>query len=345
METIHKKIMKNFKLVVIIVLSIVMTGCQLLPENAQLRSYRVLVQQGNVIDESKIDSLKINMTKEQVIFLLGEPVVNNIFNKNRWDYVYYRKKYPELTQLNMVSIFFKENNVISMKRISKNNEGLFEINASNNDLPEFSKNNEVASVNNIFDDIELESTKGDEVKSNISDEDESIDYEEQVLSKNKIDKNNDISQQDEKTEKSEIIKEKIKDIKVKEVQLAKNIERKSDYEVVKSVIDEWKSSWENKDIEKYLSFYIDDYSSKYFNNHELWKNDRKKRIENKSSIEIKITDLNITFNIEKNEIAIVKFIQNYKSEQYSDEVVKNILLIKENFNWKIFSEEILKNEY
>ena len=345
METIHKKIMKNFKLVVIIVLSIVMTGCQLLPENAQLRSYRVLVQQGNVIDESKIDSLKINMTKEQVIFLLGEPVVNNIFNKNRWDYVYYRKKYPELTQLNMVSIFFKENNVISMKRISKNNEGLFEINASNNDLPEFSKNNEVASVNNIFDDIELESTKGDEIKNNISDEDESIDYEEQVFSKNKIDKDSDISQQDEKTEKSEIIKEKIKDIKVKEVQLAKNIERKSDYEVVKSVIDEWKSSWENKDIEKYLSFYIDDYSSKYFNNHELWKNDRKKRIENKSSIEIKITDLNITFNIEKNEIAIVKFIQNYKSEQYSDEVVKNILLIKENFNWKIFSEEILKNEY
>tara|TARA_E500000331_G_scaffold19524_1_gene17208 strand:+ start:455 stop:1492 length:1038 start_codon:yes stop_codon:yes gene_type:complete len=345
METIHKKIMKNFKLVVIIVLSIVMTGCQLLPENAQLRSYRVLVQQGNVIDESKIDSLKINMTKEQVIFLLGEPVVNNIFNKNRWDYVYYRKKYPELTQLNMVSIFFKENNVISMKRISKNNEGLFEINASNNDLPEFSKNNEVASVNNIFDDIELESTKGDEIKNNISDEDESIDYEEQVFSKNKIDKDSDISQQDEKTEKSEIIKEKIKDIKVKEVQLAKNIERKSDYEVVKSVIDEWKSSWENKDIEKYLSFYIDDYSSKYFNNHELWKNDRKKRIENKSSIEIKITDLNITFNIEKNETANIKFIQNYKSEEYSDEVVKIIVLIKENFSWKIFSEEILKNEY
>ena len=308
METIHKKIMKNFKLVVIIVLSIVMTGCQLLPENTQLRSYRVLVQQGNVIDESKIDSLKINMTKEQVIFLLGEPVVNNIFNKNRWDYVYYRKRDPELTQLNMVSIFFKENNVISMKRISKNNEGLFEINASNNDLPEFSKNNEVASVNNIFDDIELESTKGDEIKNNISDEDESIDYEEQVFSKNKIDKDSDISQQDEKTEKSEIIKEKIKDIKVKEVQLAKNIERKSDYEVVKSVIDEWKSSWENKDIEKYLSFYIDDYSSKYFNNHELWKNDRKKRIENKSSIEIKITDLNITFNIEKNETANIKFI-------------------------------------
>ena len=62
----------------------------MLPENAQLKSYRVLVQQGNVIDESKVDALKINMTKEQVTFLLGEPVVNNIFNKNRWDYVYYK---------------------------------------------------------------------------------------------------------------------------------------------------------------------------------------------------------------------------------------------------------------
>ena len=39
------------------------SACQLLPEDAQLRSYRVLVQQGNVIEESKIDALKINMTK------------------------------------------------------------------------------------------------------------------------------------------------------------------------------------------------------------------------------------------------------------------------------------------
>ena len=54
------------------------SGCQLLPENAQLKSYRVLVQQGNVIDESKVDSLKVKMTREQVAFLLGEPVLNNI---------------------------------------------------------------------------------------------------------------------------------------------------------------------------------------------------------------------------------------------------------------------------
>jgi len=60
--------MKILFLILIQMAMIIVSGCQLLPDNAQLKSYRVLVQQGNVIDESKVDSLKINMTKEQVIF-------------------------------------------------------------------------------------------------------------------------------------------------------------------------------------------------------------------------------------------------------------------------------------
>ena len=67
--------MRIAKKALAVMLLINVAGCQLLPENAQLKSYRVLVQQGNVIDESKVDALKINMTKEQVTFLLGEPVV------------------------------------------------------------------------------------------------------------------------------------------------------------------------------------------------------------------------------------------------------------------------------
>jgi outer membrane protein assembly factor BamE len=98
--------MKFKILIVTTIFFLNLSGCQLLPEDKQLKSFRVLIQQGNVIDESKVNLLKINMSKEQVIFLLGEPVVNNIFNKNRWDYVYYRKRDPEETQLNMISIFF-----------------------------------------------------------------------------------------------------------------------------------------------------------------------------------------------------------------------------------------------
>ena len=69
-----------YKLTALLLL-ITVAGCNLLQENTQLRSFRVLVEQGNLIEENKVDALEINMTKDQVIFLLGEPIVNNIFNK------------------------------------------------------------------------------------------------------------------------------------------------------------------------------------------------------------------------------------------------------------------------
>jgi outer membrane protein assembly factor BamE len=121
--------MKILQFVITALIIVTITGCQLLPDNSQLRTFRVLVQQGNVIEESKVDALKINMSKKQVTFLMGEPVVSNIFDKNRWDYAYYRKRDPEQTILSMVSIFFEAEKVISMKRIVKNNDGLFDVQA------------------------------------------------------------------------------------------------------------------------------------------------------------------------------------------------------------------------
>ena len=90
-----------------------------------------------MIEESKVDALKINMSKKQVTFLMGEPVVSNIFDKNRWDYVYYRKRDPEQTILNIVSIFFEEEKIVGMKRIVKNNDGLFDVQAGSSEFPEF----------------------------------------------------------------------------------------------------------------------------------------------------------------------------------------------------------------
>ena len=52
------------------------------------RVYRLAVQQGNVITQEMVDSLKPGMTREQVAFIMGEPVVRNPFDNNRWDYVY-----------------------------------------------------------------------------------------------------------------------------------------------------------------------------------------------------------------------------------------------------------------
>jgi outer membrane protein assembly factor BamE len=51
--------------------------------------YRVDVQQGNLLDESTIEAVQVGMTRSQVRFLLGTPVVVNPFDPDRWDYMYF----------------------------------------------------------------------------------------------------------------------------------------------------------------------------------------------------------------------------------------------------------------
>lgn len=50
--------------------------------------YRPLVVQGNVITQEDIDELKPGMTKKQVEFALGTPLLQDVFHDNRWDYYY-----------------------------------------------------------------------------------------------------------------------------------------------------------------------------------------------------------------------------------------------------------------
>ncbi len=50
--------------------------------------HRITIQQGNVVTQAMIDKLKPGMTKRQVQFVLGNPVIDDQLNSNRWDYVY-----------------------------------------------------------------------------------------------------------------------------------------------------------------------------------------------------------------------------------------------------------------
>ena len=48
------------------------------------RVHKVSVQQGNVITQEMIDRLKPGMTRSQVAYVMGEPVIENTFNPDRW---------------------------------------------------------------------------------------------------------------------------------------------------------------------------------------------------------------------------------------------------------------------
>jgi outer membrane protein assembly factor BamE len=53
--------------------------------------YRMTIQQGNFLEERAITQLQVGMTRSQVRYLLGTPMVPDAFDRDRWDYLYYLK--------------------------------------------------------------------------------------------------------------------------------------------------------------------------------------------------------------------------------------------------------------
>ena len=60
--------------------------------------YRIDIQQGNLLDDEDIVQIEVGMTRSQVQFLLGTPMVADSFHRDRWDYAYYfrRGRSPDL---------------------------------------------------------------------------------------------------------------------------------------------------------------------------------------------------------------------------------------------------------
>jgi outer membrane protein assembly factor BamE len=50
--------------------------------------YRIDIPQGNIITQDMVDQLRPGLTKRQVNFIMGTPLIRDTFDQDRWDYVY-----------------------------------------------------------------------------------------------------------------------------------------------------------------------------------------------------------------------------------------------------------------
>ena len=69
--------------------------------------HRVAIQQGNIITQAMVDQLKPGITREQVAYIMGEPVLRNTFDDDRWDYVYTIEVPNAFSSRQLVSVFFE----------------------------------------------------------------------------------------------------------------------------------------------------------------------------------------------------------------------------------------------
>lgn len=79
-----------------------------------LTPYKLDIPQGNAITADQTAKLKLGMTRAQVRFVLGSPLLSDPFHPNRWDYLYYASKGGKLEYDKRYHVLFEGDRVIGM---------------------------------------------------------------------------------------------------------------------------------------------------------------------------------------------------------------------------------------
>lgn len=84
--------MRYFRLLAVITVTAVLAACTNADGERRFRLlpgvFKFPIQQGNIVTQDMIDKLEPGMTRAQVRFVLGTPLVADTFDQSRWDYLY-----------------------------------------------------------------------------------------------------------------------------------------------------------------------------------------------------------------------------------------------------------------
>lgn len=91
--------------IIFLLVVVLLSACSTLAVDVPL-VYKIDIDQGNVITQNMINQLRSNMTKRQVIYILGSPLLTDPFSVNRWDYIYSIRHKGEDRQEDRLTLFF-----------------------------------------------------------------------------------------------------------------------------------------------------------------------------------------------------------------------------------------------
>lgn len=92
---------------------LLLAACSNTPDiTSRLSPYRIDVRQGNYVTQDMVAKLRPGMTRDQVRFALGTPLVADMFHADRWDYVYRFQPGRGEAQLRRLVVFFEEGKLV-----------------------------------------------------------------------------------------------------------------------------------------------------------------------------------------------------------------------------------------
>lgn len=104
--------MRPITISVVFATSMLLAACSI---DSLVSPYRIDVRQGNYVDQQMVSQLRKGMTRDQVRFVLGSPLVVDMFRDNRWDYVYRFTEGWGEPQTRTLSLFFVDDRLDSVE--------------------------------------------------------------------------------------------------------------------------------------------------------------------------------------------------------------------------------------
>ncbi len=95
------------KIIYTIVFTLFLSGCAI---------YKAEVQQGNALSNATVSQLERGMSKEEVASILGNPLLQDNFRSDRWDYIFYKGNGDKLKNKQNLTLFFRNNQLIQVKK-------------------------------------------------------------------------------------------------------------------------------------------------------------------------------------------------------------------------------------
>lgn len=342
-----------------------------------LSPYKMDIRQGNYVTPEMREKLKLGMTRQQVRYVLGTPMISDAFHGDRWDYPYRLEQRGEIVEKQQLTLYFDGDNLARVEDNGKVVADMPVMVVEKPAEPPVAKADPAVEVQtgvqawavawsakNASD--YLAAYTADYAPKGMSREkwekqrldrisrpktievvlsDVSVALQDDTHAKVSFKQNYRSDAYRDEVEKTLVLVKQdgrwlIADERPgREVQADKPAATGDPEEAVRAAVAQWAEAWSARDAEKYLAGYAADFKPAGMSRAK-WEAQRRERIGKSQSIEVKVSDLKVKLRDDTH--ASATFRQDYRSDAYSDSTRKTLKLEKTGDAWLIVAEQATK---
>lgn len=286
-----------------------LAGCS----NFKIGPHRIDVQQGNSLDQESLARLKPGLSRSQVRFLLGTPLIVDPFRNDRWDYVYVFHRAGRLAEQKRVSLFFEGD---LLARI----EG---------DLPVAESEPDLAPP--------AAASAGTQANVPVAAQDGGVAAAQPPVAAEQAGSATQAAAEPALRREQDV--EKIEADAASDLPPTPPSTPASKEQAVLTVLQTWAASWSERDEDAYFSLYAEDFVPPGGGSRAEWEKRRRLLMGLAKTIEVKIESPVVEPGADGT--SVVTFNQYYRSDSYQDAVRKQLRLVERDGRWLIIEERVL----